>query len=157
MIDKAQYNMYFISEDDIPGIAGLEELCFSCPMNSDNLRAFLLGENGCSFVVYETENIKRDIPCAYGGMMTVLDEAQILNIATHPEHRGKGLGRAVTCRLIDEARSRGISFITLEVRRSNVVARRLYGSLGFTDVGVLKNYYREPTEDGLIMKLEISD
>lgn len=147
------YKLLVITEKDLDGIATLEQMCFSCPMSRENLQAFLLGENGCGFVCYDTKN---DLPCAYGGMMCVLDEAQILNIAAHPEYRGRGLGKAITKKLIDEARARGITFVTLEVRRSNAVAIGLYSSLGFAEVGVLKNYYRRPTEDGLIMKLDIS-
>ena len=149
------YKLNVLTEKDLDRVAALEQLCFSCPMSRENLKAFLLGENGCGFVYYGTGN-GDDLPCAYGGMMCVLDEAQILNIATHPDHRGRGLGKSITERLIDEARERGIAFITLEVRRSNTVARGLYSSLGFTEVGVLKNYYKRPIEDGLIMKLEIS-
>lgn len=145
-----------VNRNDIKAVAELEKLCFSVPMNESNLTSFLLGENGCGFVLYDTETYdKKGIPCAYGGMICVLDEAQILNIATHPDFRRKGYGKKITERLVSEANSRGIVSMTLEVRRSNEAARKLYESLGFYEVGILKNYYKYPTEDGLILKLDI--
>ena len=79
----------------------------------------------------------------------------ILNIATHPDHRGKGLARHVLNNIIDYSKVNGASFITLEVRESNTVAIGLYISSGFCEVGRLKNYYKHPSEDALILKREI--
>ena len=151
-----RYVIRYICDDDIDQIADLEEKCFSSPMSKENIRAFLLGQNGVSFVCYNTEN-KENSPvlCAYCGAMLVFDEAQVLNVATHPSYRGIGLGRGVTVALINDLKSKGASCITLEVRESNAVAQGLYDSLGFYRVGRIKNYYKAPVEDGLIMKLDI--
>ena len=98
MIDE--YKIEAATEKDIEKISALENICFSSPMSKDNLRAFLLGENGLAFVCYETDKKENALmPCAYGGALCVFDEAQILNIATHPDHRGRGLGRLVTEKL----------------------------------------------------------
>jgi len=150
------YAIRAIDEKDIDQIALLEQRCFSVPMTEENIRAFLLGENGVAFVCYDTQNT--DFPstlCAYCGAVCVLDEAQILNVATAPDHRGRGLGRCVTEALISTLKDKGTAYVTLEVRESNSVARHLYSSLGFYDVGRIKNYYKAPTEDGIIMKLDI--
>ena len=117
------------SEKDIEGIVELENQCFSHPMSADNAKSFLLGENSIAFVCCETD--LPDAVLAYCGALCVLDEAQVLNVATAPSHRGKGLGRLVTQALLTEARRRSVVSMTLEVRESNSIAQSLYKSLGF--------------------------
>jgi ribosomal-protein-alanine N-acetyltransferase len=68
-----------------------------------------------------------------------------------PAARRRGIGRALTLSLCAEARERDLAFLTLEVRESNLPARRLYESCGFADVGVRKNYYEKPREDAVLM------
>ena len=92
---------------------------------------------------------------AYGGVITVADEGQILNIATHPDHRRRGYGRLIMNEIIEHSRNKGITFITLEVRESNIPAIALYESLGFYNVGRLKGYYSTPKEDGLILRKDL--
>ena len=149
-------NKYYIrpiTETDVDLIFEIESLCFSSPMTKENIRSILLGKMGIAFVCFDTENEDRLV--GYGGMFCVADEAQILNIATHPSFRGKGIGRLVTSTLVQYAVSRGTSYITLEVRESHHVAIGLYKSLGFYEVGRIKKYYKMPLEDGLIMKLDV--
>ena len=67
------------------------------------------------------------------------------------ELRGKGLGRLLTEGLKQYAANLGVVYMTLEVRRSNIVAQNLYKSLGFIQVGVRKKYYEDNGEDALFM------
>lgn len=78
------------------------------------------------------------------------DEVHILNIAVHPEHRNRGLGRQLVESVVAEADQSGARLVTLEVRRENVSARTLYRKLGFVDAGVRRNYYGRG-EDAIIM------
>ena len=94
---------------------------------------------------------------AYGGMLTVLDEGQITNIATAPGARRRGCGAAVMEALLGEARARGLSTVTLEVRVSNLPAISLYEKFGFHAVGKRKNFYSAPVEDALLMQCDLSD
>ncbi|RJP73153.1 MAG: ribosomal-protein-alanine N-acetyltransferase [Candidatus Abyssobacteria bacterium SURF_17] len=87
----------------------------------------------------------------YGGFWLVLDEAHISNIAIHPEFRRRGLGRKLLINLLVDAVSRGATKASLEVRRSNVAAQRLYEGFGFAVVSVRKRYYVDENEDALIM------
>lgn len=87
---------------------------------------------------------------AWGGFWLMVDEAHIATIATHPERRGCGLGQWLMVALLDEARAKGASLATLEVRASNVPAITLYEKLGFEIAGRRRHYYRDG-EDGLIM------
>jgi ribosomal-protein-alanine N-acetyltransferase len=81
----------------------------------------------------------------------VHDEVQLLAIASHPDHRGAGIGQALMAHLMALARARAAAIVTLEVRRSNAVAIRLYERHGFTTVGVRRGYYAEDDEDALVM------
>ena len=72
-----------------------------------------------------------------------------------PERRGEGIGRRLLRESISVAASRGTRSLYLEVRESNDVARRLYEKVGFNVVGVRKQYYAEPVEDAIVMKLDL--
>jgi ribosomal-protein-alanine acetyltransferase len=93
---------------------------------------------------------------AYAGLLAGrgTGEGDIQTIAVAPEHRGTGLGRALMHTLIDEARRRGAERLFLEVRADNPVARSLYGSLGFAEVGVRPRYYRHGI-DAVVMRLDV--
>ena len=86
-------------------------------------------------------------------MWLVLDEGHVTNIAVREDRRGMGYGEAITRALIQLAADSGLSFLTLECRRSNLRAQSLYHKLGFKDVGFRKRYY-ENSEDALIMYLQ---
>ncbi len=94
---------------------------------------------------------------AYGGMWLILDEAHITNIAVHPRHRGKGIGKALLKGMIDYGISKGIKSFTLEVRESNHAAIALYSRLGFRRAGTRKGYYPDTREDAIIMWLRTQD
>jgi ribosomal-protein-alanine N-acetyltransferase len=112
-----------------------------------------VGGIGKGFVCIEPDN--RTV-LAYGGVMCAADEAQVLNIATCPEYRRNGLARAILSAILEYSEENGAEFITLEVRESNASAMALYKGNGFYEVGRLKNYYKAPTEDGLILKKDLS-
>jgi ribosomal-protein-alanine N-acetyltransferase len=83
------------------------------------------------------------------------DEIDIHNIAVHPDFRRRGLGRSLLENVIIVARNRASSRITLEVRKSNTVAQKLYEAVGFSVNGVRKGYYSDDGEDALLMVLEL--
>jgi len=81
-------------------------------------------------------------------------EVDIHNLAVHPTCRQRGIGRSLLQGVIDEAKRNGSSRVTLEVRKSNAAAQRLYHSLGFVERGVRRGYYSDDGEDALVMVLE---
>ena len=81
----------------------------------------------------------------------MLDEAQIINVATNVAFRGKGYAKDVLAKVFEECSEREITFISLEVRESNVPAISLYQSLGFTIEGTRKNFYSNPRENAFVM------
>jgi ribosomal-protein-alanine N-acetyltransferase len=81
----------------------------------------------------------------------VLDEIHINNLAVRADHQGRGLGTALLQHVLQAGASRGAERATLEVRRSNAQARKLYERLGFTVAATRPNYYVSPPEDALIL------
>lgn len=134
-----------ITPEDLPAIAELEGLCFADPWSAGSLE-ILTRDGGFGVTVWEGECL-----LAYGGMTWVLDEGNVTNIATHPDHRRRGLGRKALSALLAMAEEHDLGTVFLEVRQSNEAAKSLYTSMGFETCGVRKNFYRHPTEHALQM------
>lgn len=128
----------------IPQIAILEKECFSSPWSENALSAELKNPDS-HFLVAEADGL-----AGYIGVQEICGEAYITNIAVFPSFRKNGIGRVLLRAASDGAKSRGCEFITLEVRISNAPAVSLYESEGFEHVGIRKNFYTCPTEDGAI-------
>jgi [ribosomal protein S18]-alanine N-acetyltransferase len=90
----------------------------------------------------------------YGGLMCHLDEGHITTLAVRPEFQHRKVGSRVLLALVEEARSRPVRSLALEVRVANWPAQRLYSWFGFRPVGVRKNYYAETGEDALVMWID---
>ena len=129
---------------DVPVIAALEFSCFSLPRMQPQLER----ELSSFLVAEEAGTLSGYIDAAF-----VLDEGYIGNIAVREDRRGQGIGRALLQALIERGRG-SLVFLTLEVRQSNLPARRLYESEGFRVVAVRRGMYEKPKEDGLIMTYE---
>ena len=86
---------------------------------------------------------------------SVFDELQLLDMATHPEHRRQGHSRALLTELLRFARARRKRLVLLEVRRSNLPAIALYESVGFQTTGVRRGYYSDTGEDALEMRITL--
>ena len=91
----------------------------------------------------------------YGGFWKAHDEADIVNLAVHPDFRHRGIGRQILEYLLAAAEKEGIKTVFLEVRAENPHAQKLYASCGFKPVGRRKKYYGD--EDALIMEKKISE
>lgn len=96
-----------------------------------------------------------DVLVGYLIMWVVMDEAQIQNIAVHPAFRGRGVGHQLLSSGLAQARRRGATWASLEVRPSNLSARKLYASLGFIDVGRRPRYYMPEGEDALLLNCDL--
>ena len=92
---------------------------------------------------------------AFSNYWVVADEVHLLNLATHPGDRRSGHASRLLAHIIDVRRERKCRFVTLEVRRSNAAALRLYRRFGFRPVGVRPNYYAEDQEDAIVMLLDL--
>lgn len=134
-----------IDETMIGAIAALERECFSEPW-SENAIFESVRAGTHFFTACDGDQI-----IGYAGISTVLDEGYITNVAVTAKARRSGAASLILNRLFQLARERALSFISLEVRRSNTPAISLYEKFGFTIEGVRKSFYRHPTEDAIIM------
>lgn len=151
MKEDFRYEVQRLTASHLAGAALLEALCFSEPWSEKSLE-MLLAEPGVGFAVIDRTSGQVQ---AYGGMLCVGTEGQVTNIAVDPDCRRRGHGRAVTAALLGEAAARGLEQVTLEVRASNEAAIALYQQLGFAAVGRRPHFYRRPTEDAVLMTLNL--
>lgn len=139
-----------ITDAHIRQIAALETLCFSDPWSENSIASEL--KNPLSlWLVAEEEG------CVLGyiGSQTVMGEADMMNVAVHPDHRRQGVAEALVTALMQALRCADATILTLEVRISNEPAKAMYEKLGFQQIGCRKNYYRHPKEDALILRKEL--
>lgn len=92
----------------------------------------------------------------YCGIWIILDEGHITNIAISKEYRNSGIGKELFSTLINYSAQLGVRYITLEVRKSNLIAQKIYSDLGFYRVSVRKRYYEDNHEDAFIMVSEVN-
>ncbi|MBV8723182.1 MAG: ribosomal protein S18-alanine N-acetyltransferase [Candidatus Eremiobacteraeota bacterium] len=133
--------------DDIPAVLGIETLSFTTTWPA-NAFSNELSENKLAH--YYVGRVDGKI-VAYGGIWVILEDSHITTIAVQPEFRGRGLGEQMLIHLLDDAMTRGASWITLEVRETNDVAQRLYRKYGFTNVSVRRAYYSDNNENAVVM------
>ncbi len=138
-----------MKEAHVSQIAALEKKCFSDPWSERSIASEL--QNPLSLWLSALDGAR---VAGYIGSQTVLGESDMMNLAVSPEYRRQGVGRALVQALVDRLRQMESHSITLEVRASNLPARKLYESLGFTQIGLRKDYYEKPREDACILKKE---
>lgn len=132
---------------DLDAVMTIETSSFPTPWSRSAFQSELMENN---FAVYQVLDFHGRI-VSYGGMWMILDEAHVTNVAVHPDFRGCHLGERMMEGLMQKAKTLGALRMTLEVRRTNVVAQNLYQKLGFIQLGVRRGYYTEPREDAFIM------
>ena len=132
----------------VSGIAAIEEECFSDPWPRDTFASQLSGPNHTFLVALDGNSV-----VGYVGLMYVLDEGYISNVAVTATYRRQSIADQLIEMLISRGICMGLSFLTLEVRQSNEAAKSLYIKHGFTSVGLRKNYYTKPKDDALLMTL----
>lgn len=135
-----------MTADDINAVLTIENLCFEDPWSKEAFESELSGMNPCFYFVA----VQDDKVCGYMGIWHILDEGHITNVAVHPEYRNLGIGNLLVETTVSDGISKGLNAFTLEVRKSNETAQRLYKKCGFESVGIRKRYYAN-NEDALIM------
>ena len=138
------YGIVEMNAEHIPEIARLEIVCFSEPWSEKSLSEELENENSHFLAAVS------DYLLGYIGVQEICGEAYITNVAVFGEYRNCGIGRALLKAACNGAKERNCEFITLEVRESNFAAIALYESEGFEKAGLRKNFYSDPSENGII-------
>ena len=143
-----QYQIVPMQESHTTQIAALEAAHFSAPWDEASIRAEL--ENPLALWLAAVD--ESGAVLGYVGSQSCFEDADILNVCVRPEARRRGLAEALMTELERRLIPKGIEKITLEVRASNEPAIRLYEKLGYSQVGIRKNYYEKPREDALILQ-----
>ena len=142
-----EYRIIDATEVQLEQIEEIEQQCFSCPWTLDQLRSQLSDERH----VFLTAVDNSGAVLGYVGMMFVLDEGYISNVAVAPAFRRQGVANTLISALMTRAEELSLAFVTLEVRAGNEPAKALYAKHGFVPVGRRKNYYDLPKEDAILM------
>jgi ribosomal-protein-alanine N-acetyltransferase len=144
--------------EDLEQVQAIDRISFSLPwpasayqyeLHSNPMSLLWVAEAETPGGVLYRQNDRRIV-----GMIVVwliLDEAHIATIAVHPEHRGRGIAQGLLVTALKRAIRKGSQKATLEVRANNIAAQRLYSRFRFEVVGGRPRYYRDNSEDALIM------
>lgn len=132
--------------DDIDAVMEIEERVFPEPWTR---RQFEIELQSVISIYFKADLDGTLI--GYVGILFIADEAHLTTIGVHPDHQQKGVGGLLFCKAVWSAIERSCSVVTLEVRKSNDHARKLYSRFGFSIVGERKGYYAKIGEDAYIM------
>lgn len=141
------YTIRKMQKDDIEEVYQIECLSFSAPWTKESLYYELEQNLFAKYVVVELD----EQVIGYCGLWVIMDDAQITNIAVHPDFRGRKIGDALLRFAMQLSREMKAKRLSLEVRVSNHIAQSLYKKLGFEPGGIRKNYYTDNQEDALVM------
>lgn len=150
-MDKNLFNIKLADASDAEYIAEAEESVFSDPWSCSGIAHFC----DCSSAFVICSNDENGDLSGYAVGSFAAGEGELLRIAVLPDHRGKGLGKALLSKFLSEMRTRNVSTVFLEVRVSNEHAISLYESTGFESYTIRRNYYKNPAEDAVMMRLDL--
>jgi len=136
--------------DDLERVHAIERASFFPTWPDDAYRTELTSNKLATYVVARLE----DVVIGFAGIWLMVDEAHVTTFAVDPAWRRRGVGERLLLELLDVSVARRAREATLEVRLSNVAARRLYEKYGFRPVGLRPRYYSDNGEDALIMTTE---
>jgi ribosomal-protein-alanine N-acetyltransferase len=139
--------------DDLDQVLAIEEASFTMPWSRNLfLSEFRNPKVSLMLVAYFPDTVRRI--AGYVVCWRVADELHILDLATLPSVRRKGIARQLVLAALREGYTNGVRRAFLEVRASNNAAFALYENLGFIRTQVREGYYDKPMEDAVVMSLE---
>ena len=146
------YSVEALTAELVPQAAKLEAECFSSPWSEESLMRETENENSHFLAAVSGGEL-----LGYIGVQEIVGEAYITNVAVGEKYRNNGYGVRLVKYLILHSALENADFVTLEVRKSNGPAIRLYEKCGFEKVGERKNFYSNPTEDALLYTLYLKE
>lgn len=139
------------ASDDLEILEIIERECFRDPWNAEMLSSELNMSHSSYQILTDGENV-----FGYLSYLHILDELHIMNIAVLPDYQRMGYGKLMVKKIIEDAKSKQIAAITLEVRESNYRAQKLYENFGFFCAGTRPHYYMDK-ENALIYWLNLEE
>ncbi len=140
-----------ITADDIPEVSLAERDIFSSPWSRESFEDVLK----FPFLGGFCARLNGEL-AGYGIYHVLFEDGEILNIATLKSFRKMGIAKKLMAKMEEEIKLRGGERIMLEVRQSNQGAKNLYTALGFEITGNRKNYYKNPTENAILMEKSLN-
>jgi len=139
-------NIRPMRKKDISEVSQIERLSFPTPWPPNAFSAEL---NKKEFAFYWVIEYRGKL-VGYAGYWKVVNEAHLVNLAIHPSFRRRGLGKKLLKFLLQDIQRQRINIVTLEVRQSNLVARRFYEKLKFKKIAIRPHYYTDTDEDAIV-------
>ncbi len=143
-----EFSIEKLGERHLKEVVEIERASFSTPWSESSLYSEMKNPNTLSYAALVDSAL-----AGYVYAKRVHDEGHILNVAVNPDLRRQGIGKALTLKVLDELKGQGCRAVYLEVRASNLPARRLYEGLGFRVIAQRRSYYLMPVEDAVVMEL----
>jgi ribosomal-protein-alanine N-acetyltransferase len=140
-----------VTDRDLDAVLEIEALSFTNPWTREMYLREMDNPRVSHIYLVRVGSVDGEIVAGFCSFWLVFDELHINNLAIHPMYRRQGIGSALLQHAMRTAAQLGARRATLEVRRSNEEARRIYERLGFETAGIRRNYYAHPTEDALIL------
>lgn len=138
-----------MTEADLEQVIAIDQVSFSLPWPARSFH-YELTDN------FASRNWVAEVDGRVAAMMVgwlIVDELHVATIATHPDYRGRGIGKKILIHALRAARDEGVVRAFLEVREGNAVAIEMYQNLGFVEDGRRKEYYKDNNEDAILMSL----
>lgn len=151
MSDYKDLDFVKMSKSHVEELYKLDRLCFNISWTKSMFYEELINEKALYFVALFKEQV-----VGYAGIWIILDEAQITNIAVHPDFRRLDIATTLLIKLIEQCNKNNIIQMTLEVRQSNFPAINLYEKHDFFKVGFRTKYYADNKEDAIIMTKKLT-
>lgn len=140
-----------MTSDDIDQVIEIEEEAFSSPWTRKGFEESLSYDYSRFYVATNDKQV-----VGYIGTYCMFDDVDITNVAVRGNCRRKGVANKLLEAVLGYSLEKKLSYINLEVRPSNIPARKLYEKYGFEEIGIRKNFYTKPVEDGIIMQKDMS-
>ena len=153
MTTKTEISIRNMKVSDLPQVMSIDTQSFPAPWTQEIYEQELLKNDFAHYFVL----VHEDEIIGYVGIWIVFDDAQITNIAVAPRYRGKGIGEKLFGFALTYAFQRGAQKLSLEVRPSNHVAKKMYKKFGLQEGGIRKNYYPDNGEDAIVMWVDLTE
>ncbi len=147
---ELDYQLESMQLENLPSVMVNELQCYEYPWTEGVFADCIKSGYECWLLVIQGE-IK-----GHGILSVAPGESHLLNVCINPECQGDGYGRILVKHMLDRARENAVSSMFLEVRPSNLIAYKLYESLGFNEVGIREDYYpaAKGREDAIVFAME---
>ena len=145
-----------LTNDSLDCAMRIESECFPCDPWSENTVKMMANAQENDFLLWYKDNGAEPVLIGSTVYLATEYEAELYKIAVLPEHRGKGYADIMLRKMLEKAEILGSPKVFLEVREGNLSARRLYERNGFEIDGIRKSYYKSPTENAVLMSIDLS-